>query len=49
MIYLCILMLFLSACASPQKIRVRNCKAVGYNLYECDPVIEPETGPHRGM
>ena len=41
--YLVAVLILLSGCASP-KILVRNCKAVGTNLYECEQVPSKEVG-----
>lgn len=36
-----IMLISLSACAGPEKVRVRNCKLITPKLYECDLVPEP--------
>lgn len=35
-----VILISLSACASPIRIKARNCVAIGHNLYECDLVSE---------
>lgn len=47
--YLTVLTLFLSACAGPTKVRVRNCIALDLNYYECDLIEQPQQMPHRGI
>ena len=42
--YLLILLLTVSGCASPQKILVKNCKAVGNGLYECEEIPKKDIG-----
>jgi hypothetical protein len=43
-----LILLSLSACAGPIRVKVRNCIALDYNLYECDLVNNPQE-PHRGI
>lgn len=35
-------LIMLSACSSAPKIRVKNCKAIGSNLYECEMLPDQE-------